>query len=196
MCVNVSCFVFFATKKSSSGFPKEILRGAGQVEIGHRVAAAGGEPVGSEALWGVRKAVSDLLATGVQGTSPRDPGHTHLHKELMADDVIQTGPVLGVLGQHARYQVLSRGQQGGRHGVPGFSDAPVRLLQVRGFKRGSSQQHCVPGERKLVFRNGHTATLLKYHNLNPHLLLVIEVQLLTLHSPTPRCPTHSRALAC
>lgn len=75
VCVDVSCFVLFATKESSSGFPEEVLRGAGQVEVWDRVAAAGRKPVGSEALW-ARKAVSDLLAMA-SAACHRETPETH-----------------------------------------------------------------------------------------------------------------------
>lgn len=68
----------------------------------------------------------------------------YLREELVPQDVVQVGSVLGYLGQQAGDELLGLRRQRGRQRVACLSDTPVRLLQVGGFKRRSAQQHCVP----------------------------------------------------
>lgn len=59
--------------------------------------------------------------------------------------MVQVGSVFWRLGEEVGDELLRLRREGGGQGVAGLPDAPVRLLQVGGFKRRPAQQHGVPG---------------------------------------------------
>lgn len=72
VCVIISCFVLFATKKSGSSFLKEILSWAWQVEVWNCVATARREPVWSEALWDQKRQSETSPAAGATARNSKE----------------------------------------------------------------------------------------------------------------------------
>lgn len=156
--VNVSCFVFFATKKSSSGFLKEILRGAGQVEIWDRVAAAGRKPVRREALWSVR-GCQNAAGDAINSHGETDPGDTPTCKKNSCRMMSSSrGRSSGFLDNMLAIKCLAGASKDeGRVYLASLMHRYVSFRFV--VSNGGLPSNIVYlGGRKCLFRDGHRAT--------------------------------------
>lgn len=104
--------------------------------------------------WGV---IVKLLHSDIYSVQHVDREMTmvsNLCEEVVPQNVLQVGSVLGHLGQQAGDELLSLWRQGRGKGVASFPNTPVRLLQVGGFKRRSAQQHCIPAAGRRAVSEG------------------------------------------